>query len=264
MTAQDSGRTCGDYWPLINDFVDGTIAPADRAELDRHLAACEACERAAADLGQMRRAAQSLPIRRPRADAWERIAAELRRELPAAPVATRARWTTRRVTLAAAAVLVAAVASTVWFVRQPGPASAPQAAAAATAPASASAPTSAGPVNPSHADVVRSIDEELKAAESHYEKAIAGLEQIARTEQNQLDPALAATLQKNIGVIDQAIRDSRSALQSQPANQLAQDSLFEALQRKVSLLEDTIGLINVMRKGDQAGTAKIIQGISKT
>ena len=113
-------------------------------------------------------------------------------------------------------------------------------------------------------DVVRSIDEELKAAESHYEKAIAGLEQIAKTEQNQLDPALAATLQKNMGVIDQAIRDSRSALQTQPASQLAQDSLFEALQRKVSLLEDTIGLINVMRKGDQAGTAKIVQGISKS
>jgi len=65
-------------------------------------------------------------------------------------------------------------------------------------------------------------------------------------------------------VIDQAIRESRAALQSQPASELAQESLFEALRRKVGLLQETIGLINEMRKGNQAGTARIIQNLNKS
>jgi tetratricopeptide (TPR) repeat protein len=262
MTAQDPGRACDEYWERINDYVDGALGEAARSEVAQHLDRCPACGRAAADLGQMRRAAQSLPPRRPRADAWQRIAAELSRELPAPPAAAAAGlWTRQRLGWAAAAVLVLAVASTVWFVRQPNQTAGGQQASTQAAPGIAPAAT---PVNPSQTDLVKSIDDELRAAESHYEKAISGLEQIAKSDQNQLDPALAATLQKNLGVIDQAIRDSRTALQSQPASQLAQDSLFEALQRKVSLLEDTISLINVMRKGDQAGTARIVQGTTKS
>ncbi len=262
MTAHDSGRACDEYWERINDYVDGALGEADQSEVARHLDRCPACERAAADLSQMRRAAQSLPPRRPRADAWQRIAAELSRELPAMPAAAPAAiWTRQHLGWAAAAVLVLAVASTVWFVRQPDQPAGDQQAASQAAPGLTPAATT---VNPSQTDLVKSIDDELRAAESHYEKAISGLEQIAKSDQNQLDPALAATLQKNLGVIDQAIRDSRTALQSQPANQLAQDSLFEALQRKVSLLEDTISLINVMRKGDQAGTARIVQGTTKS
>lgn len=262
MTAYDPGRACDEYWERLNDYVDGALGEADQSEVARHLDRCPACEQAVADLSQMRRAAQSLPPRRPRADAWQRIAAELSRELPAMPAAGPAAfWTRQRLGWAAAAVLVLAVASTVWFVRQPGQTAGTNQAASQTGPGLAPAATT---VNPSQTDLVKSIDDELKAAESHYEKAISGLEQIARSDQNQLDPALAATLQKNLGIIDQAIRDSRTALQSQPANQLAQDSLFEALQRKVSLLEDTISLINVMRKGDQAGTARIVQGTTKS
>jgi len=39
--------------------------------------------------------------------------------------------------------------------------------------------------------------------------------------------------------------------------------LFEALQRKVGLLRDTIALINEMRKGDQAGAARIAGSLQK-
>lgn len=261
MTAQIPGRACDEYWERINDYVDGALNEADQGEVARHLDGCPACTQAVADLGQMRRAAQTLPPRRPRADAWQRIAAELSRELPVTPAAAPAFWTRQRLGWAAAAVLVLAVASSLWFVLQPSRTPGSQQAASGAVPGTAPA---AAAVNPAPTDLVKNIDDELKAAESHYEKAISGLEQIAKSDQNQLDPALAATLQKNLGVIDQAIRDSRTALQAQPANQLAQDSLFEALQRKVSLLEDTISLINVMRKGDQAGTARIVQGTTKS
>jgi anti-sigma factor RsiW len=245
---------CDAYRTLINDDLDGLLAGQDRVDLEHHLTRCDACRQEAADLAQIRRVAQALPPRRPRADAWQQIAARLSQELPARPLSRRSPWGSSRVFLAAAAVLLAAVASTVWLVRQPVPAEpAPQAAAAAPAPA-----------HPGDENPVRSIDEELRAAELHYERAIAGLEQIAKSEQASLDPAVAATLQKNLGVIDQAIKESRNAIQSQPASQLAQDSLFEALRRKVALLEDTVSLINTMRKGDEAGTARVIRDMSKS
>jgi anti-sigma factor RsiW len=150
--------------------------------------------------------------------------------------------------LAAAAVLVLAASAGLYYMTRPA------------APAPLAAPTSAH-VEP--AQSVQSIEAELDLADQHYEKAIAGLEQAARDGQASLDPQTADVLQKNIGVIDQAIRESRAALRSQPTNEVAQSSLFEALQRKVGLLRDTIALINEMRKGDQAGTAKIVGGIGK-
>jgi len=154
------------------------------------------------------------------------------------------------VTLAMAASLVIGVGASLWVLRAP---------AAPAAPAGTQAA-----VSPSGKDLVKDVDEHLRIADAHYEQAIAGLEQVVQTEQASLDPAVAETLKTNLGVIDKAIRESRAAIQSQPHSELAQTSLFEALRQKVALLEDTIALINVMRKGDQAGAAKIAKGLTKS
>lgn len=257
MSAPTAGPACEFFTDAIDELVDGTLDGERRSALDRHLAACPSCRRLVADLFQIRQAAGGFTARSPRADAWDRIARELTRVMPASRLSPRSAWTPFRIMLATAAALTLAVASTVWLVRPPA------AAGTSASPAPASASPGAA-VHPSPQDLVKSIDDELRAAELHYERAIAGLELVAKTDQSVLDPVLAATLQKNLGVIDQAIRDSRAAIQSQPASQMAQDSLFEALRRKVALLEDTIALINVMRKGDEAGTARVIQGLNKS
>ena len=44
----------------------------------------------------------------------------------------------------------------------------------------------------------------------------------------------------------------------EPTNELAQQSLFEALRSKLSVLQEMLTLINEMRKGNQEGTAKIV------
>ena len=49
-------------------------------------------------------------------------------------------------------------------------------------------------------------------------------------EQSELDPRTAATLQKNLAVIDQAISESRAAVRAQPASEPAQQSLIDGLQ----------------------------------
>jgi hypothetical protein len=110
---------------------------------------------------------------------------------------------------------------------------------------------------------VRSVETEFKLAEEHYQNAIAGLEQITRTESTALDPQVASVLRKNLDVIDQAIGESRAALQTQPTSEVAQESLFEALRNKVGLLQDTVVLINEMRKGDPEGTARAVSGLNQ-
>ena len=61
-------------------------------------------------------------------------------------------------------------------------------------------------------DAAQSVEIGAAAGREHYEKAIKGLEQIANAEQGALDPRTAATLQKNLAVIDQAISESRAAV----------------------------------------------------
>ena len=70
-----------------------------------------------------------------------------------------------------------------------------------------------------------------------------------------LDPAVMATVRENLEIIDQAIDDSRQALRTDPQSQMAQESLFDAFRRKVALLQDTIALMNELRRGAPAQTA---------
>jgi anti-sigma factor RsiW len=235
---------------LIGDLVDGPIAAPAQRELDGHLATCPACRAVLADLRDIRRVAGRLPDYTPRPEVWSGIARRLEAEMALRP---RPFWTGARVALAVAATLLVAVASSVWLLRGPAPAS--QGAAATASPAA---------VIQSTGDLVQDVDEHLRIADEHYVQAIAGLEQVVQTQQAALDPAVAATLQKNLGVIDEAIRESREAIRAQPNSQVVQISLFEALRQKVALLEDTVALINVMRKGDQAGAAQILGRPSKS
>jgi len=241
---------CGRYSALIGDLVDGPIEASAQRELDEHLAVCPACRAVLADLRDIRGVAGRLPDYTPRPEVWSGIARRLETELASRP---RPFWTGARVALAMAATLLVAVASSMWLMRGPAPAT--QGGAATATPAA---------VIQSTGDLVQDVDEHLRIADEHYVKAIAGLEQVVQSDQAALDPAVAATLQKNLGVIDQAIRESREAIRTQPNNQVVQTSLFEALRQKVALLEDTVALINVMRKGDQAGAAKILGRQSKS
>jgi hypothetical protein len=80
------------------------------------------------------------------------------------------------------------------------------------------------------------------AAEAHYDEAIAGLQRLAESQDAALDPGTRAVLRENLAVLDRAISESRAALADEPANTLAQESLLDALDTKVALLQDTVAL----------------------
>jgi hypothetical protein len=92
---------------------------------------------------------------------------------------------------------------------------------------------------------------ELELAEKHYVNAIVGLEQIVQKENQEqtLDPQVMAILNDNLELIEQAIGESRAAAQEDPESIVARESLLGALRNKLTLLQNTILLINEVRQG---------------
>jgi hypothetical protein len=253
----------------LNGYADGTLNAAERPGVEQHLAGCAACRAMVDDLREILRATGDLELREPPVRAWSRLERAIRMErehanpsgqrLPldgardrrpnadgpakAGHDRTYATW------IAAAAAIL--IATTVGLRYAPArhveaPAAAPGASAAIAG-----------------GEAAQSIETELRQAESHYEKAIKGLETIANSEQGELDPRTAATLQKNLAVIDQAISESRAAVRAQPASEPAQQSLIDGFKNKIGLLQDTVALINEMRKGNEAGAARIASGLKQ-
>jgi anti-sigma factor ChrR (cupin superfamily) len=249
----------------LNAYADGTAGAADAADVERHLASCVACRQTVDDLREILRATSDLDLREPPVRAWQRIERAIALDggarsagssgMSARPDAdghSIARRTASRSVaiawLAAAAALVLAAYVGLRY---------------APDRREDSSRAAAGGAQGASATAALSVETELRQAEGHYENAIKGLEQIANAEQNTLDPRTAATLQKNLAVIDQAISESRAAVRSQPASEPAQQSLIENFKTKIALLQDTVALINEMRKGNEAGAAQIVSGLKQ-
>lgn len=227
--------TCQGNDEQLGDYVDGTLDPPALAAFTTHLAGCARCQALAADFKALRLAAQTLEPALPSAAAWSRIAAAVEAEHGAR---TRRRWWRLGGQTAwqpAAAVAMAVVLTTglTWIGGRLVPVAGepPTASAATTEPAS-----------------LANVD--LDVAARDYAREIAGLEAITAAERETLDPLTADVLQVNLTVVDTAIGESRTVLASEPENDLAIASLFEALRRKLALLQDSVALINEMRSAD--------------
>jgi negative regulator of sigma E activity len=245
----------------IHAYVDGSLGAAECAEIDRHVASCASCRQLLEDLREILRATKALELREPPVRVWSRIerAIELERDHgdpgarrlqpsgtasePGPARAGRYRWAKW---LAAAAAVVLATVVGLRFM-----------------PSGREQVRTDAPATVGAGQAAASVEAELQQAEAHYVNAIRGLEQIASAEQNALDPRTAATLRTSLAVIDQAITESRAAVRSEPTNGPAQQSLLENFKSKIALLQDTVALINEMRKGNEAGAARIVSGLKQ-
>ena len=235
--------SCRGYEDQIGDYVDGAMTEAERASFESHLATCASCQAVVADFTVIRAAGLSLEPQLPSPQVWQRIAAAIEAEPKPALGFNGAPWWRAFAPAASIAVLVAALS---WTAAQLAP-----------VPGQRLAPVPAAEAEPT------SILAEYQLAERDLTSTIEGLERIANTDRAALDMETADVVKANLTVLDGAIGESREALKKEPENDVAQQSLFEALRNKVALLQDTIALINEMRKGNQEGAARIVSGLNQ-
>lgn len=200
---------------LLNELVDGTLAPDERSRADAHVATCLPCAARVRQIESLLERARALPRDVvPPADAWEEIRRTVRspglRERRPEP--RRSRWALTAA--AAAAVLVVATASTVWMLRGDSErAGAPPSYAAAPAALATFAPV-----------------------EARYVLAAAELEQTLDEKRPMLDPATIATVERSLTTIDAAIAEARAALMRDPGNGTLSRLLASSYEQKVTLL----------------------------
>ncbi|MGH9321779.1 MAG: hypothetical protein ACRD21_08605 [Vicinamibacteria bacterium] len=241
-----------DEW---NEYLDGDPENEVLRKLDAHLApsggaerGCEECRLVVEELLAVVRAASEMPAIHPPERIWESIAVSLRerRSFTASPAAGASFGAVGFWALAAAALLLGVA---LWLVvlRTPGE---------PREPGEPGDNAVAAPGDP--LALANMITEELRAAESHYDKAIVGLEQILAQNHGVLPSELATVLNQNLDLIEGAIDESRAAIQTDPRSAVAQESLLQALRRKVTLLQNTILLINEVRKGQGESALDLI------
>ncbi len=251
----------------LNDYVDDSLEPRERAGIEHHLGSCAACRQLVEDLREIAHAAGTLDPREPPVRGWSRLERAIRLE-PGFGAGAPGVQSDGRAPLARLKRLARhvgdqfAVGVADWARRRRGAGARDGHRAAGRIRSPHDPPRR--PRRPGRrsrsrdADAAESVETELRQAEEHYLKAINGLEQITKADENALDPQTVATVRKNVAVIDQAIGESRAALRSEPTSEPAQHSLIESFKAKVTLLQNTVALINEMQKGNEAGTARIV------
>jgi anti-sigma factor RsiW len=244
--------TCERSRQQIQELIDGTLGPIRRSELEQHLDECASCRALFEDLRKVRDAAASIPTLEPPDHVWMQIAGRLRQEgrvhdrsAPARAPRLQYAW------LGIAAALVIAVGAALMYVIVPD-----------SQPGGDGPATIAG--NAPATDTVQSGVEDLRQAEKLLQSGVAKLRDGLGSDGQSLPAPVAATLESNLKILDQAIAESSAAVQAEPQNVAARTSLFDSLQRKISLLQDTIALMNEMRKGNAAGVAQVVEGVNKS
>jgi len=211
-----------DNWTnRLSEYLDGDLPASERPALEAHLQGCGDCR---ATLEQLRRVvarAQALDDRPPTTDLWPAIARHV------GVVSLDARRARRRLSFTVPQLAAAAVALTLlsggsaWLLHRP----------------------SAGP--PSQTTATRSPDLKYVGtyeANPKYAAAVASLERVLAQGRSRLDTATVRVIEKNLGIIDRAIRDAQSALAADPANSYLNLHLAQEMRRKLELLRQAAAL----------------------
>jgi anti-sigma factor RsiW len=213
-----------DQWiDRLSEYLDGDLAPGERAALEAHLADCATCRTTVDEIRRVIARAHALVDQPVGRDLWPGIAA-LIGSAGTPVVDLAARRARKRVSfsmpqLAAAAVLLIAVTAggTSLVFRDGRP----------PRPAQGAAPGSAA-----HAIPAGFPDK----AEVSYDAAVSDLERALDAGRSRLSPKTIQVLEKNLTRIDAAIAEARAALKADPANAYLNAHLANTMQQKLELL----------------------------
>jgi len=208
----------------LSEFLDGELAPDDRAAMDAHLAGCEGCRTTLDELRRVVARASRVQDSAPARDLWPGVAARIG-TTPGARGSVFSRFLTSRLTFtlpqlaAASLALMVLSGGLVWMAKSGDP-------RADFQPLSAETKPQAGMESTNTPD--------------GYDRAIAQLEKALDSRRGNLDPETLRALDRDIAAADRTLDESRRALAADPANVQLQAGLAKAQQRKLSLLRTAL------------------------
>ena len=216
----------------LSQYLDDSLDAAGRARVEQHLGECAACLGVLRDLEAVVAAAADLgPIEPPR-DLWagvqmgmERVGDPLRVESGASQLRPPPRRMVSIPKAVAAAVLVSIVsAGSAWWV-------AARTSAGSTPASVAEVADSSGPFLLVSDVVPEELSQELRLLEATLQRSA-----------EEFEPNTRRILERNLAIIDRAIRESLEALAAEPSDPFLEDHLEAQLRRKVRVLRNATGL----------------------
>jgi anti-sigma factor RsiW len=232
----DMERTNHEHWTdRLSDYADDELRIEDRQAVDQHLAECDECRHVLAELLAVASRAAALTDVPPTRDLWPGVAAEIgaseQRRSSVVEMRPPRRFSfTMPQLVAASLALMLLSGGMVWMARLGGDRTDfPKIDAADKTPEPVNPPAPAVPVAATF-------------AETHYDEAIADLQQALDAGRANLDPGTITVLERNLASIDRAIEQCRQALAADPANDYLTESLVSAKKRKLALLRRATAL----------------------
>ena len=212
-----------DQWTdRLSEYLDGDLTLAERTALEAHLAACGTCRATLDELRRVVARAQALDDLPPAADLWPRIAEHVGIvSLAARRARRRLSFTLPQLTAAAVVLALLSAGSARLLFRNP---SAPPPVA------------STSPATP----VMRNVG--MPTLDARTAASVAALEEALARNRSRLDTGTVRVIEKNLGIIDRAIRDAQSALAADPANAYLNQHLARETRRKLELLRQAATL----------------------
>ena len=229
-----------DVWRnRLSEYLDGELSDSEGRELEEHLASCAGCRAVLDELRRVVAEAAKLVDSPPVEDLWPEIAERIRAEETRAgdrentvaadgrPRSSLSRKLSFSVPqLAAAAVLLVAVSSTVAWQMAGGLSTGEQ-----PAPDRVAGLPAAG-----------GLLQVARVADLDYESAITQLEEALDAGRQRLDTATVRKVEERLALIDRAIEEARRALATDPANSYLNHYLANTMRRKLDLLRRTAAL----------------------
>jgi len=217
----------------LSEYLDEDLPIEEREELELHLTACPSCREVLADLESLVHQAAELEDHLPEQDLWPRIQAGLDAPADVAParrprIAAPGRVVSLSMGQLLAACLVVMVVSggMGWlgasFSTSEEPAADPLARNGSPQPGAELTPASSA--------------DGLAAAMAQYQLSIEQLETALRASVQNLDDETRETILHNLRDIDQAIFESRQALERDPESEFLNAHLARNIKSKVRLL----------------------------
>ncbi len=213
-----------DQWTdRLSEYLDGELARPERTTLEAHLASCDACRTTLDEVRRVVTNARALDDRPPTADLWPAVAARigLSARVRARPVVRRFSFTVPQ--LAAASVVLALLSGGgAWLIGRRGIVPTPPVLVTERAPALLNASAYPG--------------------DARFAAQVADLERAVARGRGRLDTATVRVIERNLRIIDRAIRSAQSALAADPANSYLNLHLAQEMRRKLELLRQAATL----------------------